>query len=70
MRAGYLRDWDRTLRAANHPDTTRYNYLLAGVQLAGYIAERHPGDDGVADDPTRVSGRRCRVCTPALHPWV
>ena len=22
--AGYLRDWDRALRAANHPDTTRY----------------------------------------------
>jgi len=25
---GYLRDWDRALRAANHPQTTRYNYLL------------------------------------------
>ena len=30
--AGYLRDWDRTLRAANHPETTRYNYLLAAAQ--------------------------------------
>ena len=22
---GFLRDWDRSLRAANHPETTRYN---------------------------------------------
>jgi hypothetical protein len=27
--AGLLVDWDRTLRAGNHPETTRYNYLLA-----------------------------------------
>jgi len=24
-----LRDWDRSLRAGNHPETTRYNYVLA-----------------------------------------
>ncbi|WP_242190110.1 hypothetical protein [Saccharopolyspora soli] len=30
--AGYLRDWDRSLRSANHPETTRYNYLLAAAQ--------------------------------------
>ncbi|GAA2531445.1 hypothetical protein [Winogradskya humida] len=23
--AGFLRDWDRALRAGNHPETTRYN---------------------------------------------
>ncbi len=32
--AGYLRDWDRTLRSANRPATTRYNYLLTAAQLA------------------------------------
>ncbi|GAB3671406.1 hypothetical protein GCM10027597_04310 [Saccharopolyspora tripterygii] len=26
--SGYLRDWDRSLRSVNHPETTRYNYLL------------------------------------------
>jgi site-specific recombinase XerD len=36
--AGFLRDWDRSLRAANHPETTRYNYLLAVAQLAGFLA--------------------------------
>ena len=39
--AGFLRDWDRSLRAANHPETTRYNYLLAAAQLARYLAD-HP----------------------------
>lgn len=34
---GYLRDWHRSLRSANHPETTRYNYLLAVVQLARYL---------------------------------
>jgi len=32
----YLRDWDRTLRAGNYPQTTRYNYLLAVAQLDRY----------------------------------
>ncbi|TDV37743.1 hypothetical protein [Actinophytocola oryzae] len=27
--SGFLRDWDRSLRAGNYPETTRYNYLLA-----------------------------------------
>src|SRR4051812_34112722 len=40
--AGFLRDWDRSLRAANHPETTRYNYLLAAAQLGRYLAETHP----------------------------
>ena len=29
--AGYLRDWDRSMRSANHPETTRYNYVLAAT---------------------------------------
>ncbi|WP_206269360.1 hypothetical protein [Streptomyces antioxidans] len=28
---GFLRDWDRSLRAGNYPETTRYNYLLAAA---------------------------------------
>ncbi|MET9225563.1 tyrosine-type recombinase/integrase [Lentzea sp. NPDC003310] len=54
--AGFLRDWDRTLRAGNYPETTRYNYLLAASQLAGYLAgecsEPHAADAG--EDPTEV----------------
>jgi integrase/recombinase XerC len=34
--SGYLRDWDRTLRAANHPETTRCSYLLAAAQLGRF----------------------------------
>ncbi|MEV1114969.1 tyrosine-type recombinase/integrase [Actinosynnema sp. NPDC049800] len=55
--AGYLRDWDRTLRSANHPETTRYNYLLAAAQLARYLAEHSPDPDAddAADDPCGVT---------------
>ncbi|MEU4445713.1 tyrosine-type recombinase/integrase [Actinosynnema sp. NPDC050801] len=55
--AGYLRDWDRTLRSANHPETTRYNYLLAAAQLARYLAEHSPDPDAddAADDPCEVT---------------
>src|SRR6184192_331639 len=55
--AGFLRDWDRGLRAANHPETTRYNYLLAAAQLARFLAEHSPDPDAdaAADDPCAVS---------------
>jgi len=55
--AGYLRDWDRCLRAANHPQTTRYNYLLAAVQLGRYLAEYSPDPDAeaAAHDPAEVT---------------
>ena len=55
--AGYLRDWDRTLRSANHPETTRYNYLLTATQLARYLAEHSPDPDAddAADDPCEVT---------------
>jgi integrase/recombinase XerC len=55
--AGYLRDWDRMLRAGNHPETTRYNYLLAAAQLGRYLAEHSPDPDAdaAADDPTAVT---------------
>ncbi|WP_308167865.1 tyrosine-type recombinase/integrase [Catellatospora tritici] len=35
--ASFLRDWDRSLRTADHPATTRYNYLLAATQLCGFL---------------------------------
>jgi hypothetical protein len=54
--AGYVRDWDRTLRVATHPETTRYNYLLAAAQLARYLAEYSPDPEAIAaaEDPTAV----------------
>jgi integrase/recombinase XerC len=29
--AGFLQDWDPTMRSRNHPDTNRYNYVLAAA---------------------------------------
>ncbi|MEU7909310.1 tyrosine-type recombinase/integrase [Actinoplanes sp. NPDC049118] len=52
----YLRDWDRTLRGGNYPETTRYNYLLAAAQLNRYLLD-HAGqlDAGSAsEDPVEV----------------
>ena len=52
-----LRDWERFLRAANHPETTRYGYVLAACQLAGHLAEEMP-DSGPARDPSLVTRRQ------------
>ncbi|GIF23402.1 hypothetical protein BJ973_000240 [Actinoplanes tereljensis] len=54
-----LRDWDRTLRAANHPETTRYNYLLAAAQLARYLRsdESEYAGSAAALDPAAVKKR-------------
>ncbi|MES4909580.1 MULTISPECIES: hypothetical protein [unclassified Streptomyces] len=55
---GFLRDWDRSLRAGNYPETTRYNYLLAAAQLARYLAQHATPDldaEDAADDPTEVT---------------
>jgi integrase/recombinase XerC len=35
----YVRDWDRTLRAGNYPETTRYSYLLAAAQLDRFLLD-------------------------------
>ncbi|GAA2709650.1 hypothetical protein Apa02nite_081440 [Actinoplanes palleronii] len=53
---GYLRDWDRSLRSGNYPETTRYNYLLAGAQLGRFLAEDAGGLEAAeaARDPTEV----------------
>ena len=52
-----LRDWERFLRAANHPETTRYGYVLAACQLAGYLVGEIP-DSGPARDPSLVTRRQ------------
>jgi site-specific recombinase XerD len=52
-----LRDWERSLLAANHPATTRYNYLLAAAQLGRYLATLADADAQVlaaAADPVAV----------------
>ena len=52
--AGYLRDWDRSLRSGNYPATTRYNYLLAAAQLGRYLAEHSPDRTRTPAAPTRA----------------
>lgn len=65
----YVEEWDRALRAANHPQTTRYNYELAVTQLADFLAgdelpkflasiEVSESDESDAgEDPTDVERR-------------
>ena len=60
-----LRDWDRSLRAGNHPETTRYNYVLAASQLAAYLGERMPEVDG-ACDPSLVDSRHVTALQAAV----
>jgi integrase/recombinase XerC len=66
--AGFLRDWERTLRSGNHPETTRYNYLLAAAQLARYLREYSPDPeaDDAAADPTEVT----RAHVEAFQAWM
>lgn len=66
--AGYLRDWNRSLRSGNYPQTTRCNYLLAAAQLGRYLGEHSPDPDAdaAAGDPCAVS--RARV--EAFQAWV
>lgn len=57
--AASLIDWDRSLRSGNYPSTTRYNYLLAVVQLGRYLAEHigQPDAGDAAHTPTAVTRR-------------
>jgi site-specific recombinase XerC len=66
--AGFLRDWDRSLRSGNYPETTRYNYLLAAAQLGRYLGEYSPDPDAdvAAQDPCQV--RRAHV--EAFQAWM
>ncbi|MCU7730712.1 site-specific integrase [Actinoplanes sp. KI2] len=52
----YLRDWDRTLRGGNYPETTRYIYLLAAAQLGRFLIDVVDQLDShdAADDPCEV----------------
>jgi site-specific recombinase XerD len=55
--AGFLRDWERSLRSANYPVSTRYNYVLAASQLARYLAACPPemGAQEAAEEPDSVA---------------
>lgn len=54
--AGFLRDWDRSLRSGNYPATTRYNYVLATAQLARFLQKSARGADSAAvEDPAEVT---------------
>jgi hypothetical protein len=55
-------------RAANHPDTTGSNYLLAAAQLGRYLAEEAPDFDAAeaADDLCQVS----RGHVEAFQAWL
>lgn len=66
--AGFLRDWDRSLRSGNYPETTRYNYLLAAAQLGRYVWEYSPDPeaDAAADDPVVVM----RAHLEAFQAWM
>ena len=66
--AGYLRDWDRSLRSGNYPETTRYNHLLAAAQLGRYLGEYSPDPDAdeAADDPCAVT----RAHVEAFQAWM
>jgi site-specific recombinase XerD len=65
---GFLRDWDRSLRSGNYPETTRYNYLLAAAQLARYLGEHSPDPDAdeAAEEPTEVT----RAHVEAFQAWM
>lgn len=66
--SGYLRDWDRSLRSGNYPETTRYNYLLAAAQLGRYLGEHSPDPDAddAAADPTEVT----KAHVEAFQAWM
>jgi site-specific recombinase XerD len=64
----FLVDWDRSLRSANYPLTTRYNYLLAVVQLSRYLTgpESRPDAGDAAGTPTAVT----RQHIEAFQTWM
>ncbi len=65
-----LGDWDRSLRAGNYPETTRYIYLLAAGQLARYLGEYLPDPEAVAaaEDPSRGESGACGVVSGVDDP--
>src|ERR1700753_3989858 len=67
--SGFLHDWDRSLRAGNYPETTRYNYLLAAAQLGRYLAEHSPDPDAdaAAEDAGQGVPDDGRAQVPDVH---
>lgn len=65
---GYLRDWHRSLRSANHPETTRYNYLLAVVQPARYLSTSEIDAQGAEAAATPVAVTRHHL--EAFQAWM
>ncbi|SFT00379.1 tyrosine-type recombinase/integrase [Saccharopolyspora flava] len=59
-----IRDWDRCLRSTGRPETTRYNYLLAVVQLGKYVVANSGGY--AAQDPAAVS----RADVESFQAWM
>ncbi|MEV0481860.1 hypothetical protein AB0I69_14775 [Streptomyces sp. NPDC050508] len=57
--SGFLRDWDRSLRSGNYPETTRYNYLLTAAQLGRYLGEHKALQQFFNEETTKVLGT-CR----------
>jgi integrase/recombinase XerC len=47
----FLDDWDRGLRAANKPQTTRYNYELAVTQFADFLGDPRGSHERAKGDP-------------------
>lgn len=64
--AAFLTDWERSLRAGNYPQTTRYNYLLAAAQLARYLAGELPQDAPAVQTPAAVT----RQHVEAFQTWM
>lgn len=66
--ASFVYDWERSLRAGNYPETTRYNYVLAVTQLAKYLADHaiELANPAAIDDPTDVE----RGHVEAFQAWI
>ncbi|SCL27381.1 Phage integrase family protein [Micromonospora rhizosphaerae] len=64
----FLVDWDRSLRSGNYPSTTRYNYLLAVIQLGRYLAEQGCQPEAVAAAGTPIAATRRRI--EAFQTWM
>ncbi|MDA3644406.1 tyrosine-type recombinase/integrase [Saccharopolyspora indica] len=54
-------DWDRSLRSSGRPETTRYNYLLAAVQLAKFLDDRGSDYGFAAASQDPVETRRAHI---------
>jgi hypothetical protein len=56
--SGFLRDWDRTLRVGNYPESTGYDSLRAADQLAGEEDRPRHSARGHQEGPGHLQGLR------------